>query len=538
MGRSRWPVAAWVAGGLGVVGAGLAWAGFGPVGVGVAVAGLAAGLVPGRGVTAPGSLAELLDLAQADPDGPSAPLADELQERFRRLDTHGDAIRDVVRKLQEHATLLGWVIDTLAESVRGSRDGLRTMGDAGERVWQRAERVREASSQGLAFMDTLSQSTEELFSGAETLNRSVEEATASIAQIYGALREIHGNVDRVSEASDRTTAFVAQVGRAMGEIRRRIDRSLALFQEVESSAGGGKDAVRRVGEGIDRIRGASENLGRAVQALGEQSREIEGILAVITEVAEETGLLSLNAAILAAQAGEKGAAFAVVADQIRSLARRTRENAAQIGELIRGVQANIAEANRGLAESLEAVEEGRGLGAKAEDEIEQIERAVTAAVEEAREIAGAAQTQDEQARAMVSAADEVNASLHRVAENLDQGMQEMDRVQALNQTLAALSQSLRAAADSHRDTGRETAELMASFAREVEEIGSLLEDQRRAAVALEGHLNAVAESGESASESLLGFHDIVRTLVAEADGLRADTARDGGAEPTEEEPDG
>lgn len=524
----------WAMGLLGLAGAAgwaLALGGWPWLGAAAVLAGAGGGVTAARRRTGPEGGRGLRDLLASE-DPADRRLADEIRLLMRRVDGHGEAIREVVRGVQEHATLLAWVVDTQKRATSDADRSLDALQEAVGRVAEHAGSVLQASQQGLEFMGAVGTSTEGLFDSSETLSRAAEDATSSVVQIHGALSSVQQGVGLLSEASDRSTEFIAQVGQAMGGIRERIDQSLQVAQKVETYARNGREVVVAVGEGVERIQISSQGLVQWVRALGEQSREIEGILGMITDVADETGLLSLNAAILAAQAGERGAAFGVVADQIRSLARRTRESTKHIEGLIRGIQANISEANLGLADNLEAVEEGREKGREAVRQLELIEAAVGDSVEQARQIAGAAQDQDEKSRAMVDSAGEVNESLHQVAENLGQSILEMDRIQALVQSLAALSQSVRAAADEHRDTGWKTSELMGSLATQVEGIQSLIEQQREVAADLKTAYAQVGETSESTGESLNTLHSFVNDLVERADSLRADV--DGGRMDREE----
>ncbi|MHB8766122.1 MAG: methyl-accepting chemotaxis protein [Deferrisomatales bacterium] len=503
-GAGVWSLAAAAAGGLGAWGlAAAGQAGFGAVvlGAGLAAAAAVRRLGPDPAVAGPGS---------------------DVPELLGRVEGRGQAIRDVTRGLQEHATLLAWVVDSLGQTTAEVRSGIESFREAMGRVEGHAGEVLRSSQRGTEFIEAMGQSTEELFQGADTLNRAVEDATASMVQIHAAMSGVEQGVALLSATSDRTTEFISQVGQAMGAIRARTDQSLQVSRKVEAYARRGREVVVQVGQGVDAIRRASEGMVGSVQALSHQSREIEGVLGIITDVAQETGLLSLNAAILAAQAGEKGAAFGVVADQIRSLAQRTRDSTKHIEELVRGIQTNIAEANRGLAANLGAVQEGEALGREAVQQLELIEGAVGESLAQASQVVKAAEDQDEKSRAMVSAAGEVNQSLHGVAENLGQSLREMDRIQALIQSLAALSESVRGAAEAHRHTGWKTAELMESFAVQVQGIHGLVGEQRGTSGRLEAALDQVAESSSSTRESLETIHGVVKELVGQSDGLRQD----------------
>ncbi|MBI5016647.1 MAG: methyl-accepting chemotaxis protein [Deltaproteobacteria bacterium] len=523
-GRSRWIWAGVSSMGVGgAVAWGLAVSGHPWPGAAVWAVGLAGALLslsrdPGPRATL--HIADLLRAAEGDPQHPQAAVAGEIRRLLEGVEASGKSIRNVVRHLQEHATLVAWVIDSLNDAVAGARTSLQSMQEAMGSVAEHASEVLSASQTGSSLIETMGDRTEELFQSADTLNGAVEEASSSIVQIHEALSGVQQGVGLLSEASDRTTQFISQVGAAMGAIRERTGESLAVAQKVEDHARQGRDTVARVGRGVEEIRKASVAMVQSVHALGEQSREIEGVLGIITDVAEETSLLSLNAAILAAQAGEKGAAFAVVADQIRSLAHRTRESTKHIEDLIRGIQSNIVAANLGLSRNLEAVEDGGDMGREAVRQLELIEGAVGESVEVVRRIAQAAQEQDEKSRAMVDAAGEVNASLHTVAQNLGHSIHEMDRIQALVQSLAALSEAVHSASEEHRDAGWKTRDVVGSLSTQVEGIHGLLDRQTETAGSLDQVLGQVAESSESTRESLGTIHSIVNDLVAQSDRLQ------------------
>lgn len=467
-----------------------------------------------------GSLPELLRAVELNPAHPQAPLAADVNRLVDLVEASGTSIRDVVRQLQEHATLVAWVIDSLNHAVGGARENLDSMQTALRHVESYAGEVLAASLRGAEFMEAMGGRTEDLFRSAETLNTAVGAATSSMQQIHANLFGVQQGVALLSEASDRTTQFISQVGGAMGTIRERTGQSLAVTEKMEEHARRGRETVARLGEGVDEIRRTSEAMVGSVHALGEQSKEIEGVLAIITDVAEETSLLSLNAAILAAQAGESGAAFAVVAEQIRSLAQRTRQSTRHIEDLIRGIQANISEANRGLTRNLEAVEDGSQMGQEAVLQLQQIEGAVADSVDQVRQIAEAAREQDEKAHAMVDAAGEVNENLHQVARALGLSISEMGRAQDTILSLSTLSESVRGASEEHRQTARNTQDLMNSLATQVEGIRTLVDDQNRTGNGMEQALATVSESSNNTRDSLKSIHSILADLVGESDRLR------------------
>lgn len=513
-----------VAGGAGGVAAwALAWAGQ-PWGGAVCLAVGVAGALwwEGRretGAGQVGSLAGVRAAVEADPSHPCAPLAEEVRRLTELVEQSGAALAAAAGPLLGHAAVGTQGVDQWEQAVDGVRAHGVSARDGFERVARQAGDVLGEGARGVEWMEVLGERNKDLLQSAETLSAAVGEVQSSVEQVHGNLYGVQQGVALLAEASDRTTDFISQVGGAMGSIRERTGQSLAMTEKVEEHARRGRSTVARVGAGVDEIRKASEAMVESVQALGEQSKEIEGILAIITDVAEETGLLSLNAAILAAQAGESGAAFAVVADQIRSLAHRTRESTKNIEELVRGIQTNITGANRGLERSLDAVSDGRAMGDEAARQLELIERAVVDSVEHVRRIAESAQEQDEKAHAMVEAAGEVNTNLHHVADALGVSIAEMDRIQFGIHSLTTLADSVRGATEEHGQIGRTTRDLLVSLSARVEGIRELAQGRAGTGESLSLTLAALSEAGAAAGGEWKGIQALAQALADDAERL-------------------
>jgi methyl-accepting chemotaxis protein len=154
---------------------------------------------------------------------------------------------------------------------------------------------------------------------------------------------------------------------------------------------------------MGRIRGSVAEAAGAISLLGRRSQEIGGIFDVIDEVAEQTSLLALNAAILAAQAGDQGRGFAVVADEIRSLAERTGASTREIGALITSLQEEAEGTRRRMEDGSRQVEEGSALAERAGAALTKILNSAQESSRMAGEIVATTQKQVQGTRVVIEA---------------------------------------------------------------------------------------------------------------------------------------
>jgi twitching motility protein PilJ len=149
----------------------------------------------------------------------------------------------------------------------------------------------------------------------------------------------------------------------------------ASLKATQAAVKGGTSVSETI-KGMQRIRAAVQTTGKKIKGLGERSLEIGAIIEVINEIATQTNLLALNAAIEAARAGEQGKGFAVVADEVRKLAERAARATKDITSLIKGIQVETSEAVTVMEEGTREVEEGTKLADQAGAALREIEQIV------------------------------------------------------------------------------------------------------------------------------------------------------------------
>ncbi|QGY39014.1 HAMP domain-containing protein [Pseudodesulfovibrio cashew] len=307
---------------------------------------------------------------------------DEASQLLGALDSMAATLRDNMEVIAARTREAGEKAEaaeeamTEAERARAEADVARKQGirQAAERIHAVVERVYDASSQIASQADIIDRGT--------AIQRARVQSTAT------AMEEMNATVLEVAENASAASVTGAEA------------RKLAVL---------GSESVSRSVEAMNTTYGAAEDLKRGMNRLGDQAEGIGKVMEVITDIADQTNLLALNAAIEAARAGEAGRGFAVVADEVRKLAEKTMQATHEVGESISSIQAvaqqNIGSMEKALSDLGEAVD----LSHKSGDVLLDIVKGAEDSAGQIQGIATAAEEQSSTSEEINRAIEEINA---------------------------------------------------------------------------------------------------------------------------------
>jgi methyl-accepting chemotaxis protein len=261
------------------------------------------------------------------------------------------------------------------------------MGQAGTALNQMKNNLRELIQSIAGTAEHVASASEEISSSAAQQSQSAENQKDQTAQVATAMQEMAATVLQVSENSGKAadaSSKAAETARHGGAI---VDQTLAKMRIIAQSVG---------------------STAKKVEELGKSSDQIGRIIGVIDDIADQTNLLALNAAIEAARAGEQGRGFAVVADEVRKLAERTTSATKEIADMIRTVQEETKTAVTAMEEGTKQVEEGVQTTAEAGDSLKEIIQTSEQVGEMITHIATAATQQS-------SATEDINNNMEQIA---------------------------------------------------------------------------------------------------------------------------
>ena len=214
----------------------------------------------------------------------------------------------------------------------------------------------------------------------EELRKLVTTINETSVQVSSAAQETQATAMHLAEASDHQAQQITAVGQAINDMARSIEEvssnameSTKVAQNSVKIAHAGVATVRRNIQGMDSIREQIQETSKRIKRLGESSQEIGDIIELINDIADQTNILSLNAAIQAAMAGEAGRGFAVVADEVQRLAERSSNATKQIEALVKTIQTDTNEAVISMEQSTAGVVKGAKMAEDAGEALAEIE---------------------------------------------------------------------------------------------------------------------------------------------------------------------
>jgi methyl-accepting chemotaxis protein len=278
--------------------------------------------------------------------------------------------------------------------------------------------LSEFSAENVASLQELKETAGEISSSIQRLFKATEDSYSVVVQMSQSAKTIAGIAGSASSAVEDTSASVEEVGASVREVEEHAAESSRLAVKVqEVTSGSGMMSVVNAVEGMDNISHEVKKSADIVRRLGIRSADIEKILSVIRDVTEQTNLLSLNAAILAAQAGEYGKSFSVVADEIRGLSERTSVSTREIGVIVKTIQQDIKDAIHTIDSAQEKVEEGNSLVLIVGKALREILNASVQSTEMTKAIERATEEQSIGLKQISSAIEEIRKMMNSVAKS-------------------------------------------------------------------------------------------------------------------------
>lgn len=306
---------------------------------------------------------------------------------------------------------------------------------AGELDFTQAVRVTANDEIGRALhaYNALLSSLRESFADIQGAAQSLAGATDEVDR---AAREIADNSSSQNDAAAEMAAAIEQLTVSISLVASQAHEASLTTQKAQSQAEQGAEIILSTVAGIQTIAGSVRHAAERIEAVNSDSENILSVAGMIREIAEQTNLLALNAAIEAARAGEQGRGFAVVADEVRKLAERTAQSTQEISGILGKMQGSARQAVEGMALAVREVEVEVERAQRAGNSIEQIRQGAGQMVGTMEEISGAVREQSTASTSISQRIEQIAQMVERNSESARSTAEAVSRMSGMGREIA------------------------------------------------------------------------------------------------------
>lgn len=448
----------------------------------------------------------------------------------------GDLTRRLQVKTEDEIGRLGaWFnkfVEGLQETVKGANVATQEVVSISEKLSESSERVRDSAEQQLrtteetsstisemeASIKSVAEAAEHILSSTDTVSSSVLEMSASVEEIAGnmgklsdsvdtttssvteivaSIKQVASNVNILSGVAEEIISSVTQINASIKEIEQYAKEKTALAEGVkEDAASAGMGSVRKTMAGMDRIKEEVSSASVIINRLGERSAEVGNILSVINNVTEATSLLALNAAILAAQAGEHGKGFAVVADEIKELAEQTASSTKEIAGIIKAFKDDVSAAITSIERSSKGVEEGVELSWAAHNALEKISQSAEQTLGMAKKVEIATGEQSRGVNLVTDAIRKMGNMVEEIKKATDEQKRGADGIVRAAENMSDVASMVKTSTVQQAKESKYTSEIVSDVAQRIKYVAKSIDEQKVAAGRIVKTLEMVKKIGE------------------------------------------
>ncbi|HHY32338.1 MAG TPA: methyl-accepting chemotaxis protein [Firmicutes bacterium] len=380
-------------------------------------------------------------------------IADPVQKLVRVANKAAQG--DLSEELQAHSTdEIGILTRAFAAMLGSLRSLIGEVTASAQAVAATSEELSASAEESAKAVQQISDTVQQVAAGTQDQSSRTSDVATSVGQVDQAIIQVAKGAESQVKSVHEASTVVSDMKKSLSETMQALETVGESSQRSAESAARGGESVRNVIASMERIASTTRTVAERIGELDKHSQEIGRILEVIDDIAEQTNLLALNAAIEAARAGEHGRGFAVVADEVRKLAERSSSETKAIAELVGRVRQATEKAVSAIDSGLKEVEAGSALSEEAGKALAQISSnaeeggsLIARLIESARALAEASSRVEKAIDDIVSVAEENTAATEEMAASAEEVKKAVDAIASVSEETAASVEEVSASAE-------------------------------------------------------------------------------------------
>jgi methyl-accepting chemotaxis protein len=434
-------------------------------------------------------------------------LAHELERAERLL---GERTREAEGLRTQTSSLESSLRTFLAELRRAAGDfrgALREGCASSEEICRSGTALDEAMEQIRASLDAIAGSTsdnstsliemstsiDDVATSADQLARQVGTTASAVLEMVRSIVSVADSVEVLARETDLTASAVAQIDASTREIEQNAREASALGGRMAESAREGSDAVQETLRGIHNSYGVIRETAGAMEELSDASRAVGSVVKIINEINDKTKLLALNAAIIAAQAGEHGKSFAVVAHEIKNLSDRTAASTNEISRIIGSTRQRMEAVMEGVAQGERSMGRSVELAERAGSILSRILSTAQLSHEMARGILRATEEQGRGTRSVMASMQEVSTMVSQIRLAAQEHRGNGESVSRSTEVMRNLTEQVKFATAEQANVGRYISEAVSIIDRSLQDLLGAVAKEREETERILSHTAAFQE---------------------------------------------
>jgi methyl-accepting chemotaxis protein len=344
--------------------------------------------------------------------------------------------KDEVGSLGDSFDHMNETLQQNMEEIAAKSEEAKEKAEAAETAMLEAEKARQAAEGA---------KQEGMRQAADQLEQIVSQVASASEELNAQIQESRNGAEMQRERATEAATAMEEMNATVLEVARNASSASENATSAKEQAENGGTMVNRVVDSIAQLNDETQNLQKEMNGLGDQAQAIGKVMAVISDIADQTNLLALNAAIEAARAGEAGRGFAVVADEVRKLAEKTMTATQEVGNTIGSIQSSTDRSIQSMDQTLQMVTRSTDLTREAGEALVQIVDIIEHTADQVMAIATAAEEQAATSDEINRNTDEVNTIAGETAKAMEQSSLAMEDMARLSDELRNIIEALKQA---------------------------------------------------------------------------------------------